>query len=65
VPPISAEFLRFLALLQSPLLQLPSLGIYKSNWLEARVVICSYNSHIGSFSPEPFDWFAPPKFTRV
>src|SRR5216684_3428820 len=27
----------------------------QSNWLEGRVVICSYNSHIGSFSPEPFD----------
>jgi hypothetical protein len=55
VPPIRVEFLRFLAVLQSPPLQLPSLGIYKSNWLEGRVVICSYNSHIGSFSPEPFD----------
>jgi len=24
------------------------------------VVIASYNQHIGSFSPEPFGWFAPP-----
>jgi hypothetical protein len=44
---ITLEFLRFLAVLQSPLLQFPSLGIYKSNLQEARVVICS-------FSPEPF-----------
>src|ERR1700704_1251528 len=51
---ITVELLRFLAVQQSPLLQFPSLGIYKSNLLEARVVICSYNQHIGSFSPEPF-----------
>src|SRR3984893_7074904 len=51
---ITVEFLRFLAVLQSPLLQFPSLGIYKSNLLKARVVICTYNQHIGSFSPEPF-----------
>jgi hypothetical protein len=24
------------------------------------VVIASYNQHIGSFSPEPFGWLAPP-----
>jgi hypothetical protein len=51
---VTVEFLRFLAVLQSPLLQFPSLGLYKSNLLEARVVIASYNQHIGSFSPEPF-----------
>jgi hypothetical protein len=33
---ITVEFLRFLAVLQSPLLQFPSIGIYKSNLLEAR-----------------------------
>src|SRR5438132_1538782 len=42
---ITVEFLRFLAVLQSSLLQLPSLGIHKSNLLEARVVIASYNDH--------------------
>src|ERR1700720_3571247 len=51
---VTVEFLRFLAVLQSPLLQFPSLGIYKNNLLKARVVICTYNQHIGSFSPEPF-----------
>src|SRR5579859_3134511 len=42
---ITVEFLRFLAVLQSPLLQFPSFGIHKSNLLEARVVIASYNDH--------------------
>jgi hypothetical protein len=46
------ELLRFLALLQSPLLQFPSLGIYKSNLLEARVIIASYNDHVRLLSPE-------------
>jgi hypothetical protein len=36
---ITVELLRFLAVLQSPLLQLPSLGIDKRNLLEARVII--------------------------
>src|SRR5258708_38807994 len=49
---ITVEFLRFLAVLQSPLLQFPSLGIYKSNLLEARVVIASYNDHVRLLSPE-------------
>src|ERR1035438_701342 len=42
---ITVELLRFLAVLQSPLLQFPSLGIYKSNLLEARVIIASCNDH--------------------
>src|SRR6476661_7626196 len=41
-------------------LALPQFRIYKSNLLEARVIIASYNQHIGSFSPGPFGWFAPP-----
>jgi len=49
--------------LQSPLLQFPGLAIYKSNLLQARVI--TYDQHIGSFSPEPFGWLVPPKFTRV
>jgi hypothetical protein len=32
--------------------------------LEGRVVIASYNHHVRLLSPEPFGWFAPPKFTR-
>src|SRR6266852_9241039 len=44
---------RFLMVLQSPFLELPSLRIHKRNLLKARVVIQSYNHHIGSFSPEP------------
>jgi hypothetical protein len=38
-------------MLQSPLLQFPGFGIHKSNLLKGRVVICSYNQHIGSFLP--------------
>src|SRR5437867_4029166 len=62
---ITVELLRFLAVLQSPLLQFPGFGIHKSNLLKGRVVIASYNQHIGSFLPSLFGWFAPPKFTRV
>src|ERR1700722_14076996 len=62
---VTVKLLRFLAVLQSPLLQFPGLGIYKSNLLKARVVIASYNQHIGSFSPEPFGWLVPPKFPRA
>ena len=37
---------------KSPLLQFPSLGIYKSNLLEARVVVTTYNHHVRLLSPE-------------
>ena len=49
---ITVELLRFRAVLQSPLLQFPSLGIYKSDLLEARVIIASYNDHVRLLSPE-------------
>src|ERR1700687_4790435 len=63
---ITVELLRFLTVLQSPPLQFPSLGIHKSNLLEARVVIASYNDHCSApCLPSLFGWFAPPKFTRV
>src|SRR5271157_3825577 len=63
---LTVKLLRFLTVLQSPLLQLPSLGIHKSNLLEARVVIASYNDHCSApCLPSLFGWFAPPKFTRV
>src|ERR1019366_2081519 len=63
---LTVKLLRFLTVLQSPLLQLPSLGIHKSNLLEARVVIASYNHHCSApCLPSLFGWFAPPKFTRV
>ena len=42
---IPVELLRFLAVLQSPFLQFPCFGIYKSNLLKARVLISSYNDH--------------------
>src|ERR1700730_10802038 len=59
-PKTTVELLRFFSMLQSALLQYPSVSIHKSNLLEGRVVIASYNQHIGSFSPGPFGWFAPP-----
>src|SRR5437667_12533645 len=62
---LAVEPLRFLAVLQSSLLYLPGVCIYERNLLKGRVVITSYNQHIGSFSPEPFGWLEPPKFTRV
>src|SRR5664280_3601118 len=49
---ITVELLRFFAVLQSPLLQFPSLGIHKSNLLEARVVVTTYNHHVRLLSPE-------------
>src|SRR5246127_3511253 len=57
---LTVELLRFFTVLQSALLQFPSFGIHKTNLLEARVIIASYNQHIGSFSPGPFGWLPPP-----
>ena len=62
---IAVEHLRFLAVLQSLLLQFSSVGIHKRNLLEGWVVIASYNHHVRLLSPEPFGWFAPPKSTRA
>src|SRR5712691_100545 len=61
---ITVEPLRFLAVPESTLLQFSRIGIHKSNLLEGRVVIASYNHHVRLLSPEPFGWFAPPKLTR-
>src|SRR6202035_3525076 len=52
------EFLRFLAVLQSPLSAVAGGGHHKSNVLVGRVIIASYNQHIGSFLPSLFGWFA-------
>src|SRR6266568_1030267 len=57
---IAVELLCFLAVLQSSLSAFTSFCIHKRNLLKARMVIAPYNQHIGSFSPEPFGWFAPP-----
>src|ERR1019366_3610189 len=63
---ITVELLRFLAMLQSRLLQFPSFGIHKSNLLEARVIVCSYNDHCSApFSRAFLVGLAPPKFTRA
>src|SRR6202035_1815598 len=52
------EFLRLLAVLQSPLSAVAGGAVHKSNLLEGRVIIASYNQHIGSFLPSLFGWFA-------
>src|SRR6266576_371922 len=53
-PEIAVERLRFLAVLQSPLLQFPCFGIYKSNLLETRMVVTTYNHHVRLLSPGPW-----------
>src|SRR5580692_5968323 len=53
---IAIKLFRFLTVLQSPFLKLPSVGIHKRNLLKARVIICSYNDHVRLLSPEPVGW---------
>jgi len=48
----TVKLLRFLGVLQSPLLQFPGVGIYKRNLLKARVIIASYKDHVRLLSPE-------------
>src|SRR6267143_676356 len=63
---LTVELLRFLAVLQRPLLQFSAFGIHIRNLLEARVIIASYNDHCSAPSSRAFfGWFAPPKFTRA
>jgi hypothetical protein len=47
--------------LQSPFLELPTVGIHKCNLLKARVVICSYNDHVRLLSPSPLVGFSTTK----
>ena len=55
------ELLRFLAMLQMPFLELPSIRIHKRNLLEARVIIQSYNDHCSApFLPSLLVGSAPP-----
>src|SRR5882762_10889232 len=51
---IAVELLRFLAVLQSSLLQFPCVGIHKRNLLEARMVVTTYNPHVRLLSPGPW-----------
>jgi len=48
-PQITVEFLRCLAMLQSPLLQFPVSVSTKAICLKARMIIAPYNNHVGSF----------------
>src|ERR1700687_2715968 len=47
---IAIKLFCFLAVLQSPFLELPCVRIHKRNLLKARVGVCSYNDHC----PAPF-----------
>src|ERR1039458_6550654 len=58
---ITVEFLSFLAVLQSPLSAVAGGDVHKSNLLEGRVIIASYNQHIGSFLPSLFGWLCTTK----
>src|ERR1019366_5896968 len=58
---ITVEFLRFLAVIQSPLSAVAGGNVHKSNLLEGRVIIASYNQHIGSFLPSLFGWLCTTK----
>jgi hypothetical protein len=58
---IAIKLFRFLTVLQSPFLELPSVCIHKRNLLKARVVICSYNDHVRLLSPSLLVGFATTK----
>ena len=51
--------------LRSALWQFPSFAIPKSNLSKARVVISTYNQHIGFFLPSLLVGFGTTTFTRV
>jgi hypothetical protein len=53
---LAIKLFRFLTVLQSPFLELPTVAIHKRNLLKARVVICSYNDHVRLLISEPFGW---------
>ena len=57
---VTVKLLRYFRMRQSPLSQFPSFGIHKSNLLEARMIITTYNNHVGSFLPG-LGCLAPPK----
>ena len=51
---VTVELFRFLALLQSTLLQFPSFAIHIRNLWEARVTIAAYNDHCSPPSSRAF-----------
>src|ERR1019366_5232913 len=54
---IAIKLLRFLAMLQSPLLHFPGFGIHPCNLLESRVVVTTYNHHCSApFSRTLVGW---------
>src|SRR5580658_4049317 len=62
---IAIKLFRFLTVLQSPFLELPTVGIHKCNLLKARVVICSYNDHVRLLSPSPLVGFTTKVYSGI
>src|SRR5580704_2964841 len=61
----SIKLLGFSRVGQPTFTALAGFCVYKSNLLEARMIVTTYNQHVRLLSSEPFGWFAPPKFTRA
>src|SRR6201987_2784788 len=51
---LAIKLLRLLPMLQSSLLELASLAVHKSNLLNSRVIIATYNDHLRLLSPGPW-----------
>src|SRR5215831_7295198 len=63
---VTIKLFRSLTVFQSLLSTISRFSIHKRNFLEARVVIASYNDHCPApFYPSLFGWLAPPKLTRA
>src|SRR5215467_6743171 len=63
---VAIKLFRSLTVFQSLLSTISRFGIHKRNFLEARVIIASYNDHCPApFYPSLFGWLAPPKLTRA
>src|SRR5262250_3358558 len=60
---IAIKLFRFLRMRESLFLELTCLSVHKSNLLEARVIVTTYNGHVRLLSPG-LGWLAPPKSTR-
>src|SRR6266540_4123416 len=51
---IAIKLFRFLAMRESLFLELTCLSVHKSNLLESRVIIATYNDHVRLLSPGPW-----------
>jgi hypothetical protein len=60
---LAVELLGLLTMRQTPFAQFSRVSFDASDLLEARMIITTYDQRVRLRSPEPFGWFAPPKFT--